>query len=124
MENKLSYRKAIYNYLLRIDPDSFNEIPFEEFCRDCFYHPTGDEKRLRQYGCSLLRNYFPSYYVEWQENIVPEQLPSKHLYWLTKYCKQAYYIGRDKIIFFDEDDALIFKLCDSDMDIVKEVTSD
>ncbi len=118
----MRYRTAIFNYLKRIDPEEFTKIPFEEFCRDCFYHPAGDEKRLRQYGYMIFKKYFESYDIEWSDNIVPEQLPSKHLYWLTTECKQLYYIGRDKIVFFDKNDAIIFKLCDGDMDTIEKVT--
>ena len=49
-------------------------------------------------------------------------MPSKHYVFLTRYCKAPYYIGMKSIVFFDEDEALIFKLCDGDIDNVKTVT--
>ena len=70
-----------------------------------------------------MEKFLPIYDVEiMDEDHNREIMPSKHFVFLMHYCKAPYYIRKNGIIFLDEDEALIFKLCDGDIDNVKTVT--
>lgn len=97
------------------------QLTYDEWIKNVFWFPTGDGMRLKFEGCKLLKKYFPHHIVE---SIAGDDKPrtSKHLIFLARFCRQPYYIyGSEHIVFFDEEEAFIFKLCDGDIDNVEEV---
>ena len=115
-------RIDIYNELTEKHPRDYQST-YKEFCAIVFFHPGGKALRLRSNGLDILSKHYPHYDVEiLDETRNRKNMPSKHYVFLTRYCKAPYYIGMNEITFFDEDEALIFKLCDGDIDNVETVT--
>jgi len=112
------YRQALYNDLTNRCHDNFTNVPFDEFCLDFFYYPVGDQKRLRNYGNKILKKIYPIYEVKWSERIAPAQIPVKHIIWLSNKCTQLYYVGINSITLYDKDEAIMFKMCDADLEII------
>ncbi len=119
-------RKEIYDDLKIRDDEEFKDINFNDFCRMMFWHPgtTTSAKRLKSSGLTILKQYYPHFNVEVLDKKPKAEIPAKHYVFLAKYCKKPYYIGTNKIIFFDQEEAFIFKMCDGDIDNVKEVSSE
>lgn len=116
----MSYRKQIYNNILKTHHDKIENISFEEFCRDVFYYPIGNQKRLRHYGYRLLKTIYTSYEVSWGKAQLPSDISSKHVLWLARNCKHLYYVGSNSIVLFDKDEAILFKMCDANLEIISE----
>jgi len=99
------------------------DIDFKKLCAEIYFHPGGDTLRLSFKGLVFLSDYLPSNKVDVLiENQNRKTMPSKHYVFLTRYNKMPYYIGGKYITFFDEDAAFLFKMCDGDIENVKEVT--
>ena len=112
-------RKRIYNKLV----EKGLTINFKDFGPFAYWHPAGDGNRLRLEGLKLFKKYqFPYYTVEVLDGLDKKELPSKHYIFLARYCKNPYYIGTDKIIFLDEEEAFVFKMCDGNIDNVKDIS--
>lgn len=100
---------------------------YQKFCSKIFFHPGGKALRLRSDGLDFLKSYYPHYIVEISDGINvatgsnTKGMPSKHYVFLTRFCRKPYYIGSKRIVFFDEEEAFLFKLCDGDIDNVKAV---
>ena len=115
-------RKSIYRDLKRKWPNEHMSV-YKEFCRAVFFHPVGSTLRLRHSGFKTLSAYYPHYMVEiMDKDQTRANMPSKHYVFLGRQCKAPYYIGMHEIIFFDEDEAFIFKMCDGDIDNVKTIS--
>ena len=112
------YRDQLYRLMERIHPNAVMNMEYNDFCRDFFFCPGGDTKRLRYPGLKFFEVHFDCHEVSWPEKKKPEELSSKHLTWLAKHCKSVYYIGSDKIVLFDSEEALLFQLLDADIDDV------
>lgn len=115
------YRKAVYNDLTSHHAELINNVNFKKFSCDYFYHPVGDEKRLRQYGYLALRKIYPCYEIVWPKKQSPLKIPTKYLLWLSDNCTQLYFVGIKKIILFDQDEAILFKMCDADLEIITDI---
>lgn len=117
----MSERQAIYDEIyLRFK----SSMEFKQFCGLYFFHPVGDALRLNHDGLLMLRNYMPEFIVDVLNPKNPGKnltLPGKHFIYLARFCRKPYYIGANEIIFFDEEEAFIFKLCDGDIENVKEI---
>lgn len=114
-------RNDIYSALKEDYPNEYMST-YKEFCAAVFFHPGGKALRLRFSGLDTLSKHYPHYDVEILDTTQNRKnMPSKHYVFLTRYCKAPYYIGMNTIVFFDEDEALIFKLCDGDIDNVETV---
>lgn len=114
-------RKNIYETLKEAWPNEYMST-YKEFCAAVFFHPGGKTVRLRKDGVKTLEISYTSHIVEVLDRTkTKKNMPSKHFVFLTRYCKGPYYIATHEIIFFDEDEAFIFKMCDGDIDNVKEV---
>ena len=101
------------------------QLSYNEWARYIFFYPTGDGLRLSIVGQTIMSIHYPSYTVDSKSEFdsVPgrEVRKSKHYIFLARFCRKPYYISRDQIIFFDEEEAFLFKLCDGDIDNVQEV---
>lgn len=98
-------------------------LSYQEFCAMIFFQPGGTTLRLKSYGWEILSNHYPSHIVHIvDKSRTRDKMPSKHYVFLTRYCKAPYYIGLTAISFFDEEEAMVFKLCDGDIDNVKKIT--
>lgn len=115
-------RQDFYDDIKRQRPNLLRNLTFPEFCREAYYHPVGDYKRLKQKGYILFKKIYPYFVVDVLEGLDKHIMPSKHYLFLARYCKKPYYISQDKIIFFDEQEAFIFKMCDGNIDNVKEIS--
>ncbi len=111
----MSIRKEIYE-------ESKSKLSFEDFCHLYFFHPVGDALRLNHEGFKALKLRLPCYEVDVIEKLDKRKMPGKHFIFLARFCRRPYYIGKNKITFFDEEEAFIFKLCDGDIENVKEVS--
>ena len=97
---------------------------YKKFCANVFFHPGGKSLRLNYDGVKILNKCFASFKVDiLDQTRSRERMPSKHFVFLTRYCKAPYYIGRQYITFFDEEEALVFKLCDGDIENVTSVSN-
>lgn len=115
-------RKNIFDEFLEIPKDpSFKVINFKEFCSTYFFHPGGDAIRLNYHGLNYLKQFLKCHTVECID-MKKQFMPAKHYVFLAKFCRRPYYIGENYITFFDEEEAFLFKLCDGDIDNVKEVS--
>ena len=72
----------------------------------------------------MLRKHYKHHIVEVLAGSDKREIPAKNYIFLARYCKAPYYIGTDKLVFFDEDEAFLFKLCDGDIENVDQVTQD
>lgn len=119
-------RKEIYDDLKIRDNEEFNDINFNDFCRMTFWHPgtITNAKRLKSSGLTILKQYYPHFVVDVFDKKPKAEIPAKHYVFLAKFCKKPYYIGTNRIIFFDQEEAFIFKMCDGDVDNVKEVSAE
>ena len=95
-------------------------IDYDGWMRQVFFHPRGDGLRLSRDGLTIFKRHFPYYTVE--SKPVPEQRTSGHYIFLARFCRKPYHIGLDTITFFDEEEAFLFKMCDGDVDNVKEIS--
>lgn len=98
-----------------------SSLTYDEWVKDVFWFPVGEEMRLKFDGFKLLKKHFPCHIID---QVAREEKPikSKHLIFLARFCRQPYYIyGSDHIAFFDEEEAFIFKLCDGDIDNVEQI---
>lgn len=109
-------------------PDHKTETELKKykiFCSNLFFHPGGEALRLCNDGVKFLEKYHTSHtidIIEFQKSGTnTSNMPSKHFVFLSRFCRKPYYIGMKKIIFFDEEEAFLFKLCDGDIDNVKTV---
>lgn len=114
-------RKSIYDDAKKLWEDE-EAPPYKKFCADFFFHPGGKALRLRSIGVKLLSSCYTPHIVEIMDKKQSrKKMPAKHFVFLTRYCKGPYYIGTHEIVFFEEDEAFIFKMCDGDIDNVKTV---
>lgn len=115
-------RKQIFDeFLSSMNDLSRTNISFHEFCSTYFFHPSSDAIRLNFYGSNILSMSLKCYKVD----VVGQkksEIPFKHYHYLAKFCRKPYYIGENYIMFFDEEEAFLFKLCDGSIDNVKEVS--
>ena len=115
-------RQQIFDDVRKKSP-SYDKMSFKEFCASIFFHPGGKALRLRANGIAILKDFFPTFDVDIMDKEQSKKnMPSKHFVFLMKYCKAPYYIRNNGVIFLDEEEALIFKLCDGDIANVKNVT--
>ena len=115
-------RKNIYETLKEAWPNEHMST-YKEFCAGVFFQPGGKTLRLRSDGVKTLATCYTPHIVEVMDKTkTKKNMPSKHFVFLTRYCKGPYYIATHEIIFFDEDEAFIFKMCDGDIDNVKSVS--
>lgn len=125
-------RLDVFQDICRRDPDKLdldqNGNPsFYTFCVNTFFHPGGTALRLKNEGLAFLKNYYPHHIIEFDPKInkpvisSTKYMPSKHYVFLTQFCRKPYYIGSKMIIFFDEEEAFLFKLCDGDINNVKAI---
>ena len=111
----------------KLELDKKGEHSFSKFCSKIFFHPGGSALRINNNGLEFLKTYYPHYIIEVNDNINSvaghntKGMPSKHYVFLTRFCRKPYYIGSKKIVFFDEEEAFLFKLCDGDIENVKAV---
>lgn len=112
------YRKKLYDLMVRIHPNEMALIEYNDFCRDNFFCPGGDTRRLRHYGLKFFSQFFDTYDVSWESEKVVDQISAKHLSWLVNHCKSLYYVGSKKIVLFDADEAFLFQLLDANIDDV------
>ena len=112
----MNTRKDIYSQLK-------TQLTFEDFCKSVFWHPVGDHKRLSHDGFIFLKSRLRDqcHEVDVFKKLDKSTMPGKHFIFLARFCRKPYYIGTNKIFFFDEEEAFLFKLCDGDIDNVKEV---
>lgn len=97
-------------------------LTFEDFCRQKFFHPVSDALRLSLAGVQFLEeNGLKAHAVDMIKETKKSEIPSKHYIFLAKYCRKPYYIGSNKIYFFDEEEAFLFKMCDGDIENVSQV---
>ena len=115
-------RDAVYEDIKKQDPESLKDFTFKEFCHAAYFHPVGSAKRLKNHGYMFLRKYYPCHEVEVPITEKRKNIPAKHYLFLARFCRKPYYIGKKKIIFFDEEEGFLFKLCDGDIDNVKTVS--
>ncbi len=115
----MSMRKEIFH-----STNSDEQMSFEKFCKKNFWHPVGKALRLSDAGMKYLKTHLPCFEVDVVEKLDKSKMPGKHFIFLARYCKRPYYIGTNKIFFFDEEEAFIFKLCDGDIENVKEISSE
>lgn len=115
-------RKSIFNDLLNKGYlTNTSEYTYSQFCRDYFFHPVNESKRLNRNGLTFFRKFYPCYEVDVLEKIEKSQIPTKHYLFLARFCRKPYYIGTNKIVFFDEEEAFLFKMCDGDIDNVSKI---
>lgn len=115
-------RKSIYKTLKEAWPNEHMST-YKEFCAGVFFHPGGKALRIRYDGVKTLSECYTQHVVDiLDETQTKKHMVAKHFVFLTRYCNGPYYIGKNKIIFFDEDEAFIFKLCGGDIDNVKKVS--
>jgi len=96
---------------------------YSNFVKSYFFHPGGDALRLSSLGLKYLSQYYTCHTIDvLEKGHSRTRMPSKHYVFLGKYCKTPYYIDMYNIVFFDEETAFLFKLCDGDIDNVKSVT--
>lgn len=118
-------RKEIYDEL-KMKDSTIVGMNLNDFCRITFWHPgtITNAKRLKSSGLTILKQYYPHFVVDVFDKKPKVDIPAKHYVFLAKFCKKPYYIGTNRIIFFDQEEAFIFKMCDGDVDNVKEVSSE
>lgn len=97
-------------------PDITN---YQDWCRQIWFHPAGKEIRLSSLGLALFREAQTMHTVRLSEK---DRRKAKHYIFLSKYCKEPYYIDPEKVVFCDEHEAMVFKLCDGDFDNVNEIS--
>lgn len=95
------------------------KFTYNEWILAIFFHPMGDGLRLGGIGLKLFKKHFPYHIVESDPG--PEHRTSGHYLFLAQFCRQPYHIGLKTITFFDEEEAFLFKLCDGNIDNVKDV---
>jgi len=93
---------------------------YNEWVTDIFVSPIGNSLRLNYYGFLQFKKKYKYYIVNSPSN-KDNPRKSKHILFLTNYCKFPYYIGNNNIMFFDKEEALVFRLCDGDIDNVQKV---
>lgn len=92
-------------------------VDYKTWCQTVWFYPTGEQLRLNSLGVELFSQKFTPYTV-----LVPaDRRKAKHYLFLNRYCKKPYFIEAGKVIFFDEHEAMVFKLCDGDFDNVDEL---
>jgi len=106
-------------YFDLMSSSTFN-LRSDEWMRNVFFHPIGDGLRLSNNGLKLFKTHFPYHTVESKPG--PEHRTSGHYIFLARFCRKPYHIALDTIIFFDEEEAFLFKMCDGDVDNVKEIS--
>lgn len=114
----MTKRQLIYNYILSSDKTIGD---YSNFCMDMFFYPVGDHMRLKKHGCLILEKHFTAHIVNVDSGLDGQQTASKHFIFLARFCRMPYYIGTNRIVFFDEQEAMLFKLCDGDIDNVSKV---
>ena len=97
------------------------KMKFDSFCKEFFWHPVGDALRLSNTGLTYLKECIPYFEVEVLDKNNIKSMPGKHFIYLARFCRKPYYIGVREIVFFDEEEAFIFKLCDGDIENVREI---
>lgn len=119
----MTERQELYDYITEKYPKHITPKidTFEKFCLYVFWWPNGDFVRITWKGVLVLKKAYTCHEVS-SINTGEHSSPSKHFLFLSKFCRKPYYIGKDKIIFFDEEEALLFKLCDGDVDNVQQVS--
>lgn len=111
-------REKYYEKSLSVQGDL---LDYDEWIKNVFWFPTGDGMRITFEGYQILSKHFPHYNIE-SDATAEKPRTAKHFIFLARFCRQPYYIyGSDYIVFFDEEEAFIFKLCDGDIDNVEEV---
>jgi len=95
------------------------KLTYQEWCREVFFHPIGDYMRLNRFGLELFKSHLTHHIVDSVTDTGVRA--SKHYIFLSRFCRQPYYIAPSIIVFFDEEEAFLFKLCDGDVDNVAEV---
>lgn len=116
-------RREYYTQIKDQNPNLLKNLNFSEFCRELYYHPVGEHKRLKQRGFMIFKSTYPHYVVKIIDGPDKSLMPSKHFIFLARYCKSPYYIGSDQIVFFDEQEAFVFKMCDGNIDNVKSAVN-
>lgn len=92
---------------------------YDKWMREVFFHPMGDGLRLGNAGLKLFKKHFSYHVVD--SNPGPGHRTSGHYIFLARFCREPYHIGSEAITFFDDEEAFLFKLCDGDVDNVKDV---
>ena len=110
----MSQRKAYFDEKVTDDT-----VTYEFWKPVIFFHPMGDGLRLSHQGVKALTKLDTAHVVD--SVSADRERPSKHYIFLARFCRKPYFIGKSKIIFFDEEEAFLFKLCDGDIDNVQEV---
>lgn len=109
----MSQRRAYFDEKVTDDT-----VTYEFWSPVVFFHPMGDGLRLSNHGAKVLAKLDTAYEID---SVEERERPAKHYLFLARFCRKPYFIGKSKIIFFDEEEAFLFKLCDGDIDNVQEV---
>ena len=96
------------------------KFTYDEWKKQVFFHPTGDGLRLSRDGLTIFKRHFPYHVVDSKSET--NGRTSGHYIFLARFCRKPYYIGLKRITFFDEEEAFLFKMCDGDVDNVKEIS--
>ena len=115
-------RQQIYDNLPITAKGFLGDRSYKTFCRETFWGPGGDSIRLKNNGLTYLKEYYTIHTVEVLGKLEKDNMPSKHFVYLSKYCKFPYYIGTNRVMFLNEEEAFIFKMVDGDIDNVKDIS--
>lgn len=116
-------RQRIYKTILEAGHRPEGKLKdYKTFSASFFFFPAGDKLRLNYEGLEFLKKIFEPFEVEVVDQKSKRQIPSKHYVFLAKFCRKPYYIGNRRIVFFDDEEAFLFKMCDGDIDNVQEIS--
>jgi hypothetical protein len=116
-------RQRIYDTILESGREPKGNLKdYNTFSSKFFFFPAGDKLRLNYEGLEFMKKIFKPFEVEVIDQKSKRQIPSKHYVYLAKFCRKPYYIGNHRIVFFDDEEAFLFKMCDGDVDVVQEIS--
>jgi len=100
--NQISIHDQIYNYLLQTYSDAVVKHP-----RQIFYNYQRQGLRLTKFGHQLMRQEFDHYEFVIDRD---QKITAGDLLRLDRGMQWPYYIHRDILVLYSEDDATIIKL--------------
>lgn len=110
----MNTRQKYYNLFMG---DNSDLTDYATWCKTVWFYPTGAQIRLNSLGLELFSQQLPHHTV-----LIPEDhRKAKHYLFLSKYCREPYFIEPGRAVFFDEQEAMVFRLCDGDFDNFDEI---
>ena len=109
--------KTRQDYFTQIASDQ--KETYDDWCKRMFFHPIGGALRLNGTGVEEFQKFFTGHLVNAID--VEHQRKSGDYIFLARFCRMPYYIAHTYIMFFDEEEAFLFKLCDGNVDNVKDI---